>query len=68
MGGRLAYLTAASTDVDAAVPYYGGGIHGQLERAAAIRCPMQFHYAEMEQQHPLDRRRTGACGPAGTQA
>ncbi len=53
MGGRLAYLTAASTDVDAAVPYYGGGIHGQLERAAAIRCPMQFHYAEMDNNIPL---------------
>lgn len=45
MGGRLAYLAAATTDVDAAVPFYGGGIHGQLDRAAAIRCPMQFHYA-----------------------
>ena len=39
MGGRLAYLAAATTDVDAAVPFYGGGIHLQLERAAAIRCP-----------------------------
>jgi carboxymethylenebutenolidase len=45
MGGRLAYLTAATTDVDAAVAYYGGGIHGQLDRAPAIRCPLQFHYA-----------------------
>jgi carboxymethylenebutenolidase len=45
MGGRLAYLAAATTDIDAAVPFYGGGIHAQLERAATIRCPMQFHYA-----------------------
>ncbi len=45
MGGRLAYLTAATTDVDAAVAFYGGGIHGQLDRAPAVRCPMQFHYA-----------------------
>lgn len=44
-GGRLAYLAAATTGVSAAVAFYGGGIHGQLERAAAIRCPMQFHYA-----------------------
>ena len=53
MGGRLAYLTAATTDVDAAVPYYGGGIHGQLDRAAAIRCPVQFHYAEQDNNIPL---------------
>jgi carboxymethylenebutenolidase len=45
MGGRLAYLTAATVPVDAAVAYYGGGIQGQLDRAAAIACPVQFHYA-----------------------
>ncbi len=45
MGGKLAYLTAATTDVDAAVAYYGGGIQGQLDRAASIGCPAQFHYA-----------------------
>lgn len=45
MGGRLAYLTAATAQVDAAVAYYGGGIHGQLDRAATVRCPVQFHYA-----------------------
>jgi carboxymethylenebutenolidase len=27
------------------VPFYGGGIHGMLDRAAAIRCPVQFHFA-----------------------
>jgi carboxymethylenebutenolidase len=52
MGGRLAYLAAATTDVDAAVPFYGGGIHLQLERAAAIRCPVQFHYAEKDDHIP----------------
>jgi carboxymethylenebutenolidase len=45
MGGRLAYMAAATTDVDAAVPFYGGGIHNNLDRAASITCPMQFHYA-----------------------
>jgi len=54
MGGRLAYLAAAVTDVDAAVAFYGGGIHGQLERAPDIRCPMQFHYAERDDHIPLD--------------
>ena len=53
MGGRMAYLAAATTDVDAAVAFYGGGIHQQLERAAAIRCPLQFHYAERDEHIPL---------------
>jgi carboxymethylenebutenolidase len=52
MGGRLAYLAAATTDVDAAVAFYGGGIQAQLERAAAIRCPVQFHYAEHDDHIP----------------
>jgi carboxymethylenebutenolidase len=53
MGGRLAYLAAATAGVDAAVAFYGGGIHLQLERAAAIRCPVQFHYAERDDNIPL---------------
>lgn len=54
MGGRLAYLAASATDIDAAAPFYGGGIQTQLERAATIRCPMQFHYAEQDHAIPLD--------------
>ncbi len=54
MGGRLVYLTAATAGVDAAVAFYGGGIHNQLERAAAIACPVQFHYAEHDDNIPLD--------------
>ena len=54
MGGRLAYLTAATSPVDAAVVFYGGGVHNQLERVAAINCPLQFHYAEKDDNIPLD--------------
>ena len=53
MGGRLAYLAAATAGVDASAPFYGGGIHMQLQRAAAISCPMQFHYAEHDANIPL---------------
>lgn len=45
MGGMLSYLCAANAGVDAAVCYYGGGIHTQLGQAAKIQCPMLFHFA-----------------------
>jgi carboxymethylenebutenolidase len=45
VGGRMAWLAAATAGVDAAVAYYGGGLHLQLDRAASVRCPMLFHYA-----------------------
>ncbi len=67
MGGRLAYLTAATTAVDAAVAYYGGGIQTQLERATSIRCPMQFHYAELDDHIPMsavDQVRQALLGSA----
>lgn len=48
MGGRLAFLAAACCGVDRAVAYYGGGIAGQLELAAQIRVPVQFHHAELD--------------------
>ncbi len=54
MGGRLAYLAAATAGVDAAVAYYGGGIQGQLEYASAITCPLQFHYAGHDESIPPD--------------
>jgi carboxymethylenebutenolidase len=53
LGGRLAYVAAASAGVDAAVPFYGGGIHTQLNLAPAISCPVQFHYAEHDDNIPL---------------
>lgn len=53
IGGRLAYAAAATTDVDAAVAYYGGGIHDQLGLAASITCPMQFHYAQQDDNIPM---------------
>lgn len=45
MGGRLSYHMAAETDVDAAVCYYGGGIHTALGEASKIRSPILFHFA-----------------------
>jgi carboxymethylenebutenolidase len=45
MGGMLSYLCAANAGVDAAVCYYGGGIHTRLAEAEKIKCPVLFHFA-----------------------
>lgn len=43
LGGRLAFMTAARTDIDASVGYYGVGIDGLLDEAAAIAHPVMLH-------------------------
>ena len=43
LGGRLAYMTAARTDVDASVGYYGVGIDGLLHEKQAIAHPLLLH-------------------------
>lgn len=54
MGGRLAYTAAAIAGVDAAVAYYGGGIHDHLELVPRIGGPVQFHYAELDDHIPAE--------------
>lgn len=54
LGGRLAYLSAAHADADAAVAYYGGGIHDHLALAGGIRGALMFHYAENDGHIPPD--------------
>jgi carboxymethylenebutenolidase len=48
LGGRMAYLTATRTDIDAAVAYYGGGIDGHLDEARGIANPLLLHFAEKD--------------------
>lgn len=45
LGGRLAYMTAARTDVDASVGYYAVGIDGLLREKHAIAHPLMLHIA-----------------------
>ncbi|MDB5691161.1 MAG: dienelactone hydrolase family protein [Alphaproteobacteria bacterium] len=45
LGGRLAYMTAARTDVDASVGYYAVGIPGLLGEKQAIARPLALHIA-----------------------
>ncbi len=45
LGGNLAYLTAARTDVDCSISYYGVAIEQSLGEAGNITCPMVMHFA-----------------------
>lgn len=49
LGGLLAYLTAARTDVDASVSYYGVNIDQKLDEAKIIKKPLMLHIAEKDQ-------------------
>ncbi|MGH3833011.1 MAG: dienelactone hydrolase family protein [Pseudonocardiaceae bacterium] len=57
LGGTLSYVFAASSRVngrgpDAAVSYYGSGIHPMLGQADSIECPIMFHYGNHDQYIP----------------
>ncbi len=43
LGGRLAFMTAARTDIDASVGYYGVGIDGLLGEKHAIANALMLH-------------------------
>jgi carboxymethylenebutenolidase len=45
MGGKLAYLMATRTNVDASVAYYGVGIQNALDEASRIGKPLLLHLA-----------------------
>jgi carboxymethylenebutenolidase len=45
LGGRLAYMTAARTDIDASVGYYAVGLDGLLHEKNAIARPLLLHIA-----------------------
>jgi carboxymethylenebutenolidase len=49
LGGKLAYLTAARTDVDCAVGYYGVALDQNLNEKDKIRKPLMLHIAEKDQ-------------------
>ncbi|MGQ0590303.1 MAG: dienelactone hydrolase family protein [Sphingosinicella sp.] len=45
LGGRLAFMTAARTDIDASVGYYGVGLEGLMGEKHAIARPLMLHIA-----------------------
>jgi carboxymethylenebutenolidase len=52
LGGFLAYLTAARTNSDATVGYYGLNIPEKLGEASAIAHPLMLHIAEADEYVP----------------
>jgi carboxymethylenebutenolidase len=53
LGGRLAFMTATRTDVNASVGYYGVGIDGLLGEKHAIAHPVLLHTPEED--HFVDK-------------
>lgn len=53
LGGRLAFITAARTDVDESVGYYGVGIDGLLGETHAIAKPLLLHIPQED--HFVDK-------------
>jgi carboxymethylenebutenolidase len=48
LGGKLAYLMATRSDIDASVGYYGVGIQNSIGEAGAITRPLMLHAAEKD--------------------
>ncbi|MES2055673.1 MAG: dienelactone hydrolase family protein [Pseudomonadota bacterium] len=53
LGGRLAFMTATRTDVDASIGYYGVGIDGLLGEKHAIAHPILLHIPQED--HFVDK-------------
>ena len=49
LGGKLAYLTATRTDVDASVGYYGLDIDSFVGEAERLHSPLMLHIAQEDQ-------------------
>lgn len=53
LGGLLTFLTAARTNVDAAVAWHGGRTEEFLNEAVNIRAPLLMHLAEADEFIPI---------------
>ena len=59
-GGTLTFRFAATArpdgkGPDAAVSYYGSGVHGMLKLADRIECPIMFHYGDQDPFIPTEQ-------------
>jgi len=57
LGGLLAYLTAARTDVDVTISYYGVNIASLIGEAGTISKPILLHVAEKDQFVPPEAQK-----------
>ena len=57
LGGLLAYLTAARTNADASVGYYGVNIQEKLGEAPKIKKPLMLHIAGKDEYAPPDAQK-----------
>lgn len=48
LGGKLAFLTATRTDIDASVGYYGVALETLLDERESITAPLMLHFAELD--------------------
>ncbi|HEY1615489.1 MAG TPA: dienelactone hydrolase family protein [Rhizomicrobium sp.] len=62
LGGLLAFLTAARTDSDASVTYYGVNIDKMLGEAAQIQMPLMMHIAEKDEYVPPEAQKRIIAG------
>lgn len=62
LGGRLAYLTAARTDINASVSYYGVGLDGLLGESHAIAHPLMLHIPTADHFVPPEAQKTVHAG------
>jgi carboxymethylenebutenolidase len=58
-GGSVAWLSASSLPIAAAVGYYGGQVHGLVDRTPAV--PTMLHFGELAHASPLDDVRAVAA-------
>ncbi|MGB0719797.1 MAG: dienelactone hydrolase family protein [Bdellovibrionales bacterium] len=58
LGGKLSYMLATASDINASVSYYGVGIQDMLDRAQSIKAPILLHIAGEDQFVPKDAQDT----------
>lgn len=64
LGGKLAYLMAARTNVDCSVGYYGVGIQDLLKESSKIKNPLMLHIAEEDKYVPPEAQQAIKAGLA----
>ena len=56
LGGGIAYFVAADAEPDVAVMYYGSAIPPNLDKAAAVHCPVLFHFGDADEYITAEQR------------